>query len=109
MSIDENFNADEFQEVVLKDEAGNDVSFDHVLTFKYEGEKFVALMPLDQVEGMDDDEVLILRIETKSGEDTYKTIDNDVLLNEVFDEFLRLLEELDEEDSEEDSDEEQDD
>ncbi|NLB62150.1 MAG: DUF1292 domain-containing protein [Clostridiales bacterium] len=104
MSIDENFNKDEFQEVILKDEAGNDVHFDHVLTFKYEGEKYVALMPLDEVEGMDDDEVLILRIETKSGEDTYKTIDNDVLLNEVFDEFLRLLEELD--DDSEDSDEE---
>ena len=104
MSIDENFNKDEFQEVILKDEAGNDVHFDHVLTFKYEGEKYVALMPLDEVEGMDDDEVLILRIETKSGEDTYKTIDNDVLLNEVFDEFLRLLEESD--DDSEDSDEE---
>ncbi|HHT86355.1 MAG TPA: DUF1292 domain-containing protein [Clostridiales bacterium] len=105
MGIDDNFSTDEFHEVILKDEAGNDVHFDHVLTFKYEGEKYIALLPLDEVEGIGEDEVLLLRIDNQNGEDVYKTIENEVLLEEVFDEFMRLLEELDADDENENGDE----
>lgn len=85
------------EEVVLLDPDGKEVHFDHVMTFKYEGEKYIALLPLDDVDGIDEDEVLILRIDSSSGEDKYVTVDNEILLDEVFDEFISLLEEMDDE------------
>lgn len=92
-----------FHEVVLLDETGAEVRFDHVMTFHHEGEKYVALLPLDDVDGIDDDEVLLMHIGHDSkGEDTYEMIENPVLLDEVFQTFNELFDEMaDEEDEEE--------
>lgn len=81
-------------EVTLLDENGNEVRFDHLMTFFYEKEKYIALLPLDSVENVDEDEVVLLHVITKNGEDVYETIDNEVLLDEVFDTFLELFEEM---------------
>lgn len=89
-----------YNEVVLIDENGKEITFDHLLTFLYEKEKYVALLPLDEVEGLDEDDVLLMHIITKDGEDTYETIDNEILLNEVFEEFMRIIDEMDEEEEE---------
>lgn len=91
-------------EVVLLDENGSEERFLHVLTFLYEGQRYVALQP----EGAEDDgeaeteaeaEIILLRVENEDGEDTYVSIDNEVLLDEVFDEFLSLMDEVDGEDA----------
>jgi len=98
--MDERKNAgdDEVDEVTLLDELGREVRFDHLLTFFHEGEKYIALMPLDEVEDVEDDEVILLHVVAKNGEDVYETIDNEVLLDEVFNTFMELFEEkLDEE------------
>ncbi len=81
-------------EVTLLDENGNEVRFDHLMTFFYEKEKYIALLPLDSVEHVDEDEVVLLHVITKNGEDVYETIGNEVLLDEVFDTFLELFEEM---------------
>ena len=89
----------EQDEVVLLDENGNEVRFDHLLTFFHEGEKYLALLPLDEIEGVDEDEVVLMHIVTNDGEDVYETIESEVLLEEVFETFLELFEEiLDQED-----------
>ncbi len=79
--------------IVLLDDSGEQARFEHVLTFLYEGARYVALVPEEEAEG-DEAEVVILRIEEKNGEDVYVSIDNEVLLDEVFNEFLDLMEEL---------------
>lgn len=90
---------EEMDEVTLLDENGKEVRFDHLLTFFHEGEKYIALMPLDRVENVADDEVILLHVVQKNNEDVYETIENEVLLDEVFDTFLGLFDEkLDEED-----------
>lgn len=89
------FEDEEFiEEVVLLDESGKEVRFDHLLTFFHEGEKFVALMPLDPVENVDEDEVVLLQVVTKGEEDVYETIQSEVLLEEVFETFMELFEEI---------------
>lgn len=85
-----------FEEVVLLDENNNEVKFDHVLTFMHEEEKYIALLPLEKVKNVADDEVVLLHVVEKNGEDVYENIENEVLLEEVFDKFLELMEELDE-------------
>lgn len=85
---------EEQDEVTLLDENGKEVRFDHLLTFFHEGEKYIALLPVDDVENVGEDEVVLLHVVTKNGEDVYETIENEVLLDEVFDTFLELFEEM---------------
>ena len=88
--------------VTLLDEEGKEVRFDHLLTFDYEGRRFIALMPMEEVEGIGDDEVLLLTIQQdEKGEDIYVPVENEVLLDEAFDRFLELMEELEDEEEEE--------
>ncbi len=83
--------------VKLTDENGREVTFDHLLTFDYEGRRFIALMPMEEVEGIGEDEVLLLCIERDgNGKDVYVQIDNEILLDEAFDRFIELMEEQDE-------------
>ena len=93
-------NTEEFDEVILKDEKGNDCRFDHILTFIYDNDRYAALLPLDEIEGVNDDEVVFLKITRCDGEDFYETVTNDILLDELFDEFMRIIEELDDEEDE---------
>ncbi|MEL7607948.1 MAG: DUF1292 domain-containing protein [Bacillota bacterium] len=89
-----------FQEVVLLDESGNEVHFDHVMTFFHEGGKYIALLPLDAVDGVGEDEVVLMRVKEQGGEDVYESIDNDVLLDEVFETFTELFDEMMEQEDE---------
>ena len=88
----------------LLDEDGKENTFEHILTFMYEGKKYVALSPIaDEESAMDDDEaeVVLFQITSENGEDTYVSIDNEVLLDEVFAEFLDLMDEINEEEEKE--------
>lgn len=87
------------EDVVLLDEDGKENTFEHILTFMYEGKKYVALSPIaDEESAMDDEaEVVLFQITSENGEDTYVSIDNEVLLDEVFAEFLDLMDEINEE------------
>jgi len=84
----------EVTEVILIDESGQEVVFDHLMTFFYEKEKYIALMPVDDDAGLEEGEVLLMHVVEKDGEDVYETIDNQVLLDEVFEEFMSLFEEM---------------
>ena len=91
------------REVALLDEDGKETRFEHILTFLYEGGRYVALCPIqDEDSAMEEDEaeVVMLQIISENGEDTYKSIESEVLLNEVFDAFLELMEEIEEQDEE---------
>ena len=48
--------------VTLIDEQGKEVEFDLVATFDYEKKRYAALIPLDEVENVDEDEVVILEV-----------------------------------------------
>ena len=92
------------EDVVLLDEDGKENTYEHIHTFKYEGKKYVALSPIaDEESAMDDDEaeVVLFQITSENGEDTYVSIDNEVLLDEVFAEFLDLMDEINEEEDKE--------
>ena len=79
--------------ITLLDENNREVDFDLVMTFNYEGKKYAALLPIDKVENVGDDEVVLLEVTGKSGEEDFKSIDNPILLEEVFNEFMDLFDE----------------
>lgn len=89
--------------VVLIDEDGKEVEFEHVDTIEKNGKEYVVLMPAnaEQDEALEDDEVVILKIEKgEDGEDSFVTVDDDEELDEVFEEFLSRLEDDEYEDDE---------
>jgi len=86
--------------VSLIDENGLEAEFDVLMAFDYEGKRYVALLPMDSVEGIEEDEVLMLEIVRENGEETYRGIENPVLLDEVFEEFIDLFDEQFDEDDE---------
>lgn len=88
--------------VELIDEDGRTVRFEHVCTVPYEGDEYVLLSPLDEVEGVEDDEVVILRIEPGEDEDAYVGIEDEELLDAVFDQYMKMAEEEDEDEEDED-------
>lgn len=90
--------------VELIDEDGKTVRFEHLMTVEYEGDKYVLLVPIDQVEDVDEDEVIILRIEeSEDGEDAYVGVEDEELLEKVFERYLEIAE-ADEDALEEDED-----
>ncbi|MGI6174856.1 MAG: DUF1292 domain-containing protein [Christensenellales bacterium] len=91
--------------IELKDEEDVLYRFDHVMTFEHGGEHFIALLPIDEVEGVGDDEVMIMHIESKDGEDTYLPVEDDKKLQAAFQTFLEILEEEEDELDEEELDE----
>ena len=87
--------------IELVDESGNTVKFDLVMTFDYEGKRYAALLPVDEVENVGDDEVVLLEVVKDKSGDNFVSIDNPVLLDEVFNEFIELFDEMADEDDEE--------
>src|SRR5574344_327011 len=74
--------------IVLNDEQGNDVQFEFLDLIEYEDEEYVVLLP---VEAEDDDsgEVVILKLEDSESDDeeTYVSVDDEEVLNKVFEVF----------------------
>ena len=51
--------------IILTDEEGNDVQFEHLLTFEYGENFYIALLPVEELDNLDmeDGEVLLMRVE----------------------------------------------
>jgi len=86
-------------DIILLDENGVESHFAHILTFLYEGGRYVALEPIEEDTDLESDEaeVVLFSIESTPDGDIYEPIENEILLGEVFDEFLSLMEEQEEE------------
>lgn len=88
--MNKNFN-DEAEEIdniiVLNDENGEEVPFEFLDLIEYEGEEYVVLLPVEENE--DADEVVILKLEDTESEDeeSYVSVDNEEVLNAVFEMF----------------------
>lgn len=79
--------------VQLVDEDGNEVEFEHLMTLEHKGQTYICLVPVEPMEDVEEDELVILRIETDDeGNDCYTSIDDDALLDEVFEKYLEIAE-----------------
>jgi len=86
--------------VTLTDDEGKEEEFEHLATIDYEGETYMAFTPVNSTEDEETAEVVILKVEEEDGEDMLVTVDDEDLLDKVFEKFLEMEE--DEEDDEED-------
>ena len=89
--MDENLNEEELDNiVVLSDEEGNDVRFEFLDLIEYEDEEYVVLLPIQEEGQQEDGEVVILKIEDIDEEaetESYASVDDETVLNKVFEIF----------------------
>ncbi|MDO4867910.1 MAG: Holliday junction resolvase RuvX [Clostridia bacterium] len=79
--------------VTLEDEDGNEVRFEHLMTLEHNGGIYICLVPVDPMEDVAEDELVIMRIEqTEDGQDVYVTIEDEDELNGVFEKYLEIAE-----------------
>lgn len=73
--------------VVLNDEEGNEVEFEFLDLIEYEGEEYVVLLPTEDEE--EAGEVLILKLEDTESEEeeSYVSVEDEEVLNKVFEIF----------------------
>ncbi len=74
--------------VVLNDEDGNEVEFEFLDLIQYENEDYVVLLPTED-EGEEAGEVVILKLEDTENEDeeSYVSVEDEEILNKVFEMF----------------------
>ena len=79
--------------IELIDEDGNEVSFEHLMTLEHNGKVYICLAPIEEMEDVAEDELVIMRIETDAeGNDFYATVDNEEELDAVFEKYLEIAE-----------------
>ncbi len=89
MDENQDMNMEQDNIVELYDEENNAIRFEHIYTVQYGGDEYVLLAPVDPVEDMEEDELLILKVDTdENGEDVYKTIEDDALVEKIFNLYL---------------------
>jgi len=84
--------------VSIVDEEGNTHLFEELDRIEYEGQKFIALLPIPENEEDDeeDDELIILSVREDGGEIWLEPIEDDELFDEVAQAFEeRLAEQFD--------------
>ena len=74
--------------IVLNDENGDDIEFEFLDLIEYDGEEYVVLLPNDE-EDDDAGEVVILKLEDTDNEEeeSYVSVDDEEVLQAVFDIF----------------------
>ena len=99
MSDDQNrMNPEDNEDVIeLIDEEGNSTLYEHVATLEYEGETYLALCDPEADEDAENLEIFILKIEQDENGDDIYTVPDDDISDTVFEELLKLSEEMDDE------------
>ncbi len=91
-------NPEDNEDVIeLIDEEGNSTLYEHVATLEYEGETYLALCDPEADEDAENLEIFILKIEQDENGDDIYTVPDDDISDAVFEELLKLSEEMDDE------------
>ena len=63
------------------------------MTLEHEGRAYICLVPVEPMDDVEEDELIIMRIETdEEGNDFYSTIDDEAELDAVFEKYLEIAE-----------------
>lgn len=75
--------------IVLNDENGEEVPFEFLDLIELEGEEYVVLLPVEEDESEEAGEVVILKVEDTDSEEeeSYVSVDDEEILNKVFEMF----------------------
>lgn len=87
--------------VTLLSADGEEIDFVEIAGIAHNGSFYAILQPVELLEGMSDDEALVFKVSrTESGEDKFEIELDDEIIDAVFAEYNRLLENLEKENEE---------
>ncbi|MBR5520309.1 MAG: DUF1292 domain-containing protein [Clostridia bacterium] len=96
--------------IVLTDEDGNEIELEHLSTLEYEAETYMAFVEAnpdpETILDPDTAELVILKVIDEDGEDMLVTLDDEELLEKIFQMFVEKLESEDGEEADFSDDEE---
>lgn len=77
--------------VVLYDEDGKALKFQHLMTLEYNKKDYVVLAPAEPMDDIEEDEAVILRItQDEQGEDVYESLTDEKELEKVFERYQEI-------------------
>ena len=80
--------------VTLLSANGEEVEFIEIAGIAHQGCFYVILQPVELIEGMADDEALVFKVSRgKDGEDKFEIELDDTIIDAVFEEYNKLLDE----------------
>ena len=80
--------------VVLTSATGEQIKFLEIAGIAHKGEFYAILQPVELLDGMDDDEALVFKVSRgENGEDMFEVCLDDEIIDAVFEEYNRLLDE----------------
>ena len=92
-NANENVEIMEDDEIVTLYDVNNEpVDFYEVACVEYKDDYYALLEPVEEMEGLEDGDVLIFKLEEQEdGTDLFMPVEDETLLNEVFDEYLKAV------------------
>ena len=84
---------DNSDNIILYDEENRETEFEQVAVIPLNEKIYVILKPVTVIAGVADDEALVFVIEEIDDEDTLVIVDNEPIIDAVFEEYYKLLEE----------------
>ena len=91
---EEETNAAEEEIVELTDDTGRVFKFYHLGTMDYKEEVFAFFQPAEQIEGAEEDEIVIFQVKDNGeGDETLLPVTDQEKLDAVFNEFCNLMDE----------------
>ena len=79
--------------VVLTDEDGNEVEFQHIDTVEVDGQTYMAFIPAE-LAGDEEAEFVILKVVEENGEEILATVEDDDEADKIFDIVMERVEDM---------------
>ena len=91
---EELFDEDDDDIVTLLSADGEEIDFVEIAGIAHKGNFYAILQPVELLEGMEDDEALVFKVSRgENGEDKFEIELDDEIIDAVFEEYNRLLDE----------------
>ena len=79
--------------IILYDETNKETEFEQVAVIPLNEKIYVILKPVTNIAGVADDEALVFVIEEIDDEEVLSIVDNEPIIDAVFEDYYKLLEE----------------
>lgn len=78
--------------IVLYDENDQEVEFEQIAIIPYENEVYAILKPVEEMEGVADDEAIVFLLDAdEESDEVLSVVENDAIIDAVFDAYYKLL------------------
>lgn len=77
--------------ITLQDDDGETFELEYLHTFPFEEEEYMVFLPIDMAEDDPDYGFVILQVQEENGEELLVTVDDEDLLQRVYDHYMEIL------------------